>query len=256
MNLPVYAFSAYPFTIAQIRKLEERIGGENFWERKARSKILRSNGVSLNRRASVATDDWNRVVWHRVRRGMRNSIDEDEEGRIQFVSLRANQFPWAVVRGIFNKKTWHFLRLFLSLPFHPLISPCNAKQRKRIRLATFSYVCVYICRSVTTNQNQPLNNPRASSPYKQRFASVVLSIPFSPRSARLTPMADHLLPRFIFSHPRARGGGGEDHENIEFWSIKEKIVPPVTDRSYPLLAIFHDCSSNNKLLRLLRISFL
>lgn len=137
-----------------------------------------------------------------------------------------------------------FLLLFFL--FFPYFAG-NAKQRKRIRLALCIYVClsvcvcVCICRSVTIPYHQnPLNNPRASSPYKQRFASVVLSIPFSPWSGHLTPMADHLLPRFIFSHLRALMKTSRfDRSRLAinlFVDYREELLI--------LLAIFHDCSSN------------
>lgn len=179
---------------------------------------------------------------------MRNSIDEDEEDRIQFVSLRANQFPWAVMRGIFNKK----LDISCGFPFAFLsLLPLFRRERKAteensprvlyIRVFVCVRVCVCICRSVTIPYHQnPLNNPRASSPYKQRFASVVLSIPFSPWSGHLTPMADHLLPRFIFSHLRALMKTSRfDRSRLAinlFVDYREELLI--------LLAIFHDYSSN------------
>lgn len=237
-------------TIAQIRSknifLTERNCRRNFLEREKKeksSKTLRSNGVSLNRRPSVATDDWDRVVWRRARGGTRNSIDEGEEDRIQFVSLRANQFPWAVVRGIFNKKLdiscgFPFAFLFLL----PLFRRERKATEKRIRriCAVFVYLSLRYHPLPPEPAKQPLvHHPRINNVSPPSF------FPFHSLrgSAHLTPMADHLLPRFIFSHLRAL--------------MKTRVLIDRVSRSscslimgrgaipLILLAIFHDCSNNN-----------
>lgn len=135
---------------------------------------------------------------------MRNSIDEDEEDRIQFVSLRANQFPWAVVREIFNKKLdiscgFPFAFLFLLR----LISPGTQSNRIRLPLCVCACsVCVFVAplpplATRTHATKQPLvHHPRINNVSPPSF------FPFHSLrgAAHLTPMADHLLPRFIFSH--------------------------------------------------------
>lgn len=75
---------------------------------------------------------------------MRNSIDEDEEDRIQFVSLRANQFPWAVMRGIFNKK----LDISCGFPFAFLsLLPLFRRERKATEENSLRvvYIRVFVC---------------------------------------------------------------------------------------------------------------
>lgn len=76
---------------------------------------------------------------------MRNSIDEDEEDRIQFVSLRANQFPWAVMRGIFNKK----LDISCGFPFAFLsLLPLFRRERKATEensRCVYTRVCLCAC---------------------------------------------------------------------------------------------------------------
>lgn len=239
-------------TIAQIRSknifLTERNCRRNFLEREKKeksSKTLRSNGVSLNRRPSVATDDWDRVVWRRARGGTRNSIDEGEEDRIQFVSLRANQFPWAVVRGIFNKK----LDISCGFPFAFLfLLPLFRRERKATERREFaSRICavfVYLSLRYHPLPPEPAKQPLVHHP-RINNVSPPSFFPFHSLrgSAHLTPMADHLLPRFIFSHLRAL--------------MKTRVLIDRVSRSscslimgrgaipLILLAIFHDCSNNN-----------
>lgn len=237
-------------TIAQIRSknifLTERNCRRNFLEREKKeksSKTLRSNGVSLNRRPSVATDDWDRVVWRRARGGTRNSIDEGEEDRIQFVSLRANQFPWAVVRGIFNKK----LDISCGFPFAFLfLLPLFRRERKATekRIRRICAVFVYLSLRYHPLPPEPAKQPLVHHP-RINNVSPLSFFPFHSLrgSAHLTPMADHLLPRFIFSHLRAL--------------MKTRVLIDRVSRSscslimgrgaipLILLAIFHDCSNNN-----------
>lgn len=224
----------------------EKLSEKFLRERKEKSsKTLRSNGVSLNRRPSVATDDWDRVVWHRARGGTRNSIDEGEEDRIQFVSLRANQFPWAVVRGIFNKK----LDISCGFPFAFLfLLPLFRRERKATERREFaSRICavfVYLSLRYHPLPPEPAKQPLVHHP-RINNVSPLSFFPFHSLrgSAHLTPMADHLLPRFIFSHLRAL--------------MKTRVLIDRVSRSscslimgrgaipLILLAIFHDCSNNN-----------
>lgn len=150
-----------------------------------------------------------------------------------------------MVRGIFNKKLdiscgFPFAFLFLL----PLFRRERKATEKRIRLPYMRAVFAYLSLRYHPLPPEPAKQPLVHHP-RINNVSPPSFFPFHSLrgSAHLTPMADHLLPRFIFSHLRAL--------------MKTRVLIDRVSRSscslimgrgaipLILLAIFHDCSNNN-----------